>query len=151
MMDKNRFSGKMGKKNTYTRETEFPTYISNWSNHFNAWKNFKKNYLLIRYEDLISNPQNGFEKISKFLSKLLKFEVDEKNIQKAIQNSSFKNLKQSEEKFGFDEAPPDEITNMKKKFFNLGADNNWKTYLPNDIRKKIEINFNSEMKELNYL
>tara|TARA_B000000565_G_C23707357_1_gene348181 strand:+ start:30 stop:884 length:855 start_codon:yes stop_codon:yes gene_type:complete len=151
MLDKNRFSGKMGKKNTYTRETEFPTYISNWSNHYGAWKNFKKNYLLIRYEDLIKNPDNKFNEISKFLCKLLKFKIDKKNIQKAILNSSFKNLKQSEEKFGFDEAPPDQITNEKKKFFNLGPDNDWETHLPNNIRKEIEINFMKEMKELNYL
>ena len=151
MLDKNRFSGKMGKKNTYTRETEFPTYISNWSNHYTAWKNFKKNYLLIRYEDLIKNPDNKFDEIGKFLSKLLQFKIDKKNIEKAILNSSFKNLKQSEEKFGFDEAPPDQITNEKKKFFNLGPDNDWETHLPNNIRKEIEINFMKEMKELNYL
>ena len=71
--------------------------------------------------------------------------------EKAIINSSFKNLKQSEEKFGFDEAPPDQITNEKKKFFNLGPDNDWETHLPNNIRKEIEINFMKEMKELNYL
>ena len=53
----------MGKKNTYTRETEFPTYISNWSNHYSAWKNFKKNYLLIRYEDLIKNPAGVLDKL----------------------------------------------------------------------------------------
>ena len=51
------------------------------------------------------------------MSKLLKFKIDKKNIQKAILNSSFKNLKQSEEKFGFDEAPPDQITNEKEKVF----------------------------------
>ena len=151
MLDRNRFSGKMGKKNTYARETEFPTYISNWKNHYNAWKNFKKNYLLIRYEDLIKNPDNKFNEISKYLCKLLKFKIDKKNIQKAILNSSFKNLKQSEEKFGFNEAPPDQITNEKKKFFNLGPDNDWETHLPNNIRKEIEINFMKEMKELNYL
>lgn len=151
MLDRNRFSGKMGKKNTYTRETEFPTYISNWKNHYNAWKNFKKNYLLIRYEDLIKNPDNKFNEISKYLCKLLKFKIDKKNIQKAILNSSFKNLKQSEEKFGFNEAPPDQTTNEKKKFFNLGPDNDWETHLPNNIRKEIEINFMKEMKELNYL
>ena len=67
---------------------------------------------------------------------------------KYMPDGPFKNLKQSEEKFGFDEAPPDQITNEKKKFFNLGPDNDWETHLPNNIRKEIEINFMKEMKEL---
>ena len=40
---------------------------------------------------------------------------------------------------------------QKKKFFNLGPDNDWKIYLPSNIRKQIELKFNTEMKELNYL
>ena len=151
MLDKHRFSGKMGKKETFTRETEFPTYISNWHNHYNSWKNFKKNYLLIKYEDLIKNPKANFKEVTKYLSKLLKIKIDEEDLDDAILKSSFKNLKQSEEKFGFSEAAPDKITNRKKKFFNLGPDNMWKEDLPVNIRKKIESTFNEEMKELNYL
>ena len=151
MLDKHRFSGKMGKKETFTRETEFPTYISNWHNHYNSWKNFKKNYLLIKYEDLIKNPKANFKEVTKYLSKLLKIKIDEEDLDDAILKSSFKNLKQSEEKFGFSEAAPDKITNRKKKFFNLGPDNMWEEDLPVNIRKKIESTFNEEMKELNYL
>ncbi len=151
MLDKNRFTGKMGKKNTYSRETEFPTYISNWSNHYNAWKNLKKNYLLIKYEDLIENPKDNFKKVTKYLSNLLKLKIDKNDLDDAILMSSFKNLKQSEEKFGFSEAAPDKITNRKKKFFNLGPDNIWEENLPENIRKEIEITFNEEMKELSYL
>tara|TARA_B100000242_G_scaffold290847_1_gene263000 strand:- start:526 stop:1380 length:855 start_codon:yes stop_codon:yes gene_type:complete len=151
MLDKHRFSGKMGKKETFTRETEFPTYISNWHNHYNSWKNFKKNYLLIKYEDLIKNPKVNFKEVTKYLSKLLKIKIDEEDLDDAILKSSFKNLKQSEEKFGFSEAAPDKITNRKKKFFNLGPDNMWEEDLPVNIRKKIESTFNEEMKELNYL
>ena len=151
MLDKHRFSGRMGKKETFTRETEFPTYISNWHNHYNSWKNFKKNYLLIKYEDLIKNPKVNFKEVTKYLSKLLKIKIDEEDLDDAILKSSFKNLKQSEEKFGFSEAAPDKITNRKKKFFNLGPDNMWEEDLPVNIRKKIESTFNEEMKELNYL
>ena len=151
MLDKHRFSGKMGKKETFTRETEFPTYISNWHNHYNSWKNFKKNYLLIKYEDLIKNPKVNFKEVTKYLSKLLKIKIDEEDLDDAILKSSFKNLKQSEEKFGFSEAAPDKITNRKKKIFNLGPDNMWEEDLPVNIRKKIESTFNEEMKELNYL
>jgi hypothetical protein len=151
MLDKDRFSGKFGKKSSFTRETEFPTYISNWNNHFNSWKSFKKNYLLIKYEDLVKNPNTKFKEIANYLSKLLKIKIHNEDINYAIAQSSFKNLKKSEEIFGFDEAPTDEMKNKKKKFFNLGPDNQWQRYLSKDIQDKIENAFKSEMKELNYL
>ena len=93
----------------------------------------------------------NFKEVTKYLSKLLKIKIDEEDLDDAILKSSFKNLKQSEEKFGFSEAAPDKITNRKKKFFNLGPDNMWEEDLPVNIRKKIESTFNEEMKELNYL
>ena len=151
ILDKNRFSGKFGEKSSFTRETEFPTYISNWSNHFNSWKNFKKNYLLIRYEDLIKDPQTKFKELASYLSKLLEIKIHNEDINYAIAQSSFKNLKKSEEIFGFDEAPPDEMINKRKKFFNLGPDNQWQRYLSKKIQKKIENEFKNEMRELNYL
>ena len=42
-------------------------------------------------------------------------------------------------------------TQKQKKFFNLGAQNNWKKLLPVEIKKKIEKEFNKEMIELGYL
>ena len=44
-----------------------PTLLSSWSNHYNSWKSIKKNYLLIKYENLILNPENEFTKITKYL------------------------------------------------------------------------------------
>ena len=43
------------------------------------------------------------------------------------------------------------LKQKKKVFFNLGFNNRWKNLLNDDMRKKIENEFNSEMKELNYL
>jgi len=151
MLDKDRFSGKFGEKNSFSRETEFPTYISNWSNHYNAWKNFQKNYLLIKYEDLVKDPKIKFKEIANYLSKLLKIEINNEDFNYALKQSSFKNLKKSEEIFGFDEAPPNKIANKKIKFFNLGPANQWQENLPKDIQNKIESAFKDEMKELNYL
>jgi hypothetical protein len=150
ILDKDRFSGRLGKKEKFQRETEFPTYISNWKNHYNSWKSFKKNFLLIRYEDLIGNPKKTFGNISKFLSKILNVEIKEDKINDAIKKSSFKNLQRSEEKFGFIEAPAEGVMN-KKKFFNLGPKNNWKEFLPNEIKNEIEKKFQQEMIELGYL
>ena len=62
-----------------------------------------------------------------------------------------KNLKLIEKKYGFEESILSEKTGKKIDFFNLGPDNNWKKILDNEIRKKIEKNFNKEMKELGYI
>ena len=45
----------------------------------------------------------------------------------------------------------DKESNINKRFFNLGPDNNWKKLLDKDIRLKIEDKFKSEMLELGYL
>lgn len=129
---------------------KFLTIISSWSNHYNSWKKFKKNYLLIRYEDLIHKPEKTFEKVSNYVSNLLKIKITTNKIKEAIKKNSFNNLKKLEEKFGFDEATLDENSN-KKKFFNLGPENDWKKLLPDEIKRKIEKKFQKEMVELGYL
>ena len=44
-----------------------------------------------------------------------------------------------------------ETTGKKINFFNLGPKNDWKELLNEEIKKKIEINFEKEMIELGYL
>jgi hypothetical protein len=150
IFDEHRFSGRLDKKENLKRKTEFPTYISSWQNHFNSWKNFKKNFLLIKYEDLINRPEKTFNRISKFLEIIINIKITNEKINEAIIKSSFKNLKKSEEKFGFSEAPISDL-NETKKFFNLGPKNDWKDLLPNQIRLEIEKKFQKEMMELGYL
>ena len=99
----------------------------------------------------MTNPKKKFKEIGKYLSKLLQIKIEDIDVEEAIMKSSFQNLKKSEEKFGFEEAPTDEITNKKKKFFNLGPENEWQKNLPTNIRENIENSFKDEMKELNYL
>lgn len=146
-----KFLGKFDSKNNYERETQFPTLISSWNNHYNTWKNFKKNRLLIRYEDLIDKPEKTFDTITTFLCKLLNLKINKHRINEAIKYSSFDKLKEDERKNGFVEAPVDSKTKNKKQFFYLGPKNNWKELLPNEIKQKIEKRFEKEMRELGYL
>jgi len=129
-------------------ETEFdiPTLISSWSNHYNSWKKFDKNYLLIKYEDLLYK-KNEFFKITTFLEKNTKNKFTNDQIDKALNDCSFKNLKQQEMEKGFIEAPKSKNQN----FFYLGPENNWKKFLDSETTKEIESYFEIEMKELNYL
>ena len=105
---------------------------------------------MIKYENLLLNPYNEFNKIIKYIEKIynLKFKVSLKNY--AIQNNSFKKLKEIEKNKGFEESTlsPDGI---RKTFFNLGPNNNWKKILSQKIVSQIENRFKTEMKEIGYL
>ena len=74
----------------------------------------------------------------------------DQHIAKCIGDSSFKNLKELEEKNGFIESIYDQ-SNNKKKFFNLGPKNYWKKKLDKKYINKIEDSFKNEMRELGYI
>ena len=145
--------------NTGIREEnseDFRTWslLSSWSNHYKSWiksNNFRK--LLIKYEDFETEKYSTFRDIIIFVNTLMnKTErVDKKKLEKAIETTNFKVLKEKENKEGFDEAPYSTVDKKKKVFFNLGFNNNWKNLLNEDTRKKIELEFTNEMKELGYL
>ena len=126
------------------------TFISSWNNHYNSWKTFPKNYYLIKYENLVENPENEFFKLTKYLSKILKIKFDREKITQSIMSNSFEKLKQLEDKFGFKEAIEDDEKG-KIKFFNLGPNNRWQNLLDNKTKSMIEKKFKAEMKELGYL
>ena len=126
------------------------TLIGSWKTNYNSWKNIGKNFLLVKYEDLILNPNTEFKKIAYHVSKIINITFSEEQIKKSVEKSSFKNLSSLEEKNGFVESV-ESLENKKKKFFNLGPKNNWKEILDKKYVKEIENFFNAEMKELGYI
>ena len=128
------------------KEFEVATLISSWSNHYKSWKKIEKNYLLIKYENLLKN-NNEFYKIVRFLEVNMKKKFSEEQVKKAIDYCKFENLKKQEDDLGFRESPNEN----NKKFFFLGPKNNWENIISKEIQKKIEDIFEKEMKELNYL
>jgi hypothetical protein len=132
-------------------ENNFLTLIGSWKMHYNSWKNTKENFLLIKYEDLISNPKNQIHKIILYLKKFFEINYQEKKIENLINLTSFEKFKKMEEKGLFFENVVDKKTGLKKKFFNLGPENNWQKSLEPEIKNAIENNFKNEMRELGYL
>ena len=127
------------------------TLISSWKTHYNSWKTFNKNHLLIKYENLISDPENEFGKIRLYLKKNLNLTFSDEKFYNSIKSNLFLNLKKLENKNGFFE---NEISNEDKKyknFFNLGPNNDYKKFLDKKIAVEIEKVFKIEMKELGYI
>ena len=131
------------------RGEDLPTIVSSWKFHYNSWKSitsFKSKYILIKYENLLNNPIDEFRKIAEFIKEIAPIKFDKKNILKAIENTSFENLKKQEDSRGFKEAPKN-----NNKFFHLGPKNNWRDLLDKSIKDEIEVSFKNEMKDLGYL
>jgi len=139
-MKKNQVIG--GNKNS----NGLPTIIGSWGNHYKSWKNFKKNYLLIKYENLLENPKKEFFKITNFLNNKVKFNFKDEAILEGIEKCKFENFSTYEDLNGFDGNP-----DKKQKFFHLGPKNNWQNLLDINIKTKIELEFREEMTELGYL
>ena len=150
IFDEHRWLGFISHKNKIG-DNKFPTLISSWSTNYQSWKNMSENFLLIKYEDLLMDPDNEFAKIVKFLSSILNIEFNKNIITEAIKTSSFDNLKKLEKSGLFGESVADPKSGDKIDFFYLGPKNDWKKLLDNKISKEIEQKFQNEMKELKYL
>ena len=151
LFDENKALGKKFNLEDPNANRNIFTVISSWKNHYNSWKQFKKNYLLIKYEDLILDPHKEFNKLAEYLSKLLNLEFDASKVNLAVRSNSFENLKKLEKENGFVEAINDKETGKKKQFFNLGPENDWKKLLDTKLRQDIEKEFETEMRELGYI
>ena len=129
-------------------------HIGSWSSNYNSWKELKKvnRYLLVKYEDLVSDKKKTFINILNFIYKLmnLKLIIDEKKIDNILKTTSFEYLQDLEREFGFSESVN---ANNKKRvtFFKFGNKNDGKNSLPLDIKKELENSLQEEMKELGYL
>jgi len=126
------------------------TLLGSWSDHYKFWKNNNKNFLLIKYEDLLENTNSELIKIITFIKKFTPIQTNEVKNKNIIRTTSFNYLKNLEEKGSFNENAYESIDN-KKKFFNLGPKNNWENTLEKKIKDEIESKFYVEMKELGYL
>ena len=150
IFDEYRWLGFVGNDNKI-RDNKLPTLISSWNINYKSWKNMSKNFLLIRYEDLMKNPDKEFTKIVKFLNSILSIQFNKKKIDEAVKTSSFDNLKKLEKSGLFGESVADKKLGGKKDFFYLGPKYDWKILLDKKISKEIEHKFENEMKELKYL
>ncbi len=130
-------------------------FISSWSSNYNSWINNKLNIpvCLVRYEDLIKDTFSQLEKIVSFIANVQNvknFKFDISRGKKAVDQSSFKNLSNVEDKNELN-IFPHELKKKHKKFFNLGEKNQWKKLLPPSIKEAIEEDFRVEMTKLGYL
>ena len=131
-------------------ENRVPQLLSSWNNHYNSWRKFPKNNILIKYEDLIFDTKNQILRLIDYVNNFTKISISDHDLDKIVTNSSFENLKRLEIKGMFDENSINKSTGLKNSFFNMGVKNDWKKLLDNNSRSLIEEKFKDEMIELGY-
>jgi hypothetical protein len=128
-----------GKSNRLNKQ--FRQKLLSWSDHYLSWKHSGMNFLLIRYEDLLENPILEFKKIIEFID----WELNQKRLLKAIEDSSFTKLKHQELENNFKEKPI-----KSKHFFRKGGIGNWKEELNSESISMLYLKHREVIQALNY-
>jgi len=121
--------------------------LGSWRFHYTSWRDGVPNMpkVIVRYEDLLDNCYSNFYKIIDFLSKILGFKINEEQLKFSIEFSNFEKLQKDEKKLGFFE------NSGNTNFFRCGKKEYWKNELSLSQVKKIEKEFEEEMKFLGYI
>ena len=150
MLNERKFTYDYFKKNDYG---DFQ-FLSSWEKNYQTWINNKIfPTLVIKYEDLINNTYDEFEKIINFIDNLIKKkkEFNKKKALNALSSTNFSKLKKIENTKGFSESLSSKTNNKKIPFFHLGPENNWKNKLDEDFKIKVNQVFKKNLAELHYL
>jgi len=114
--------------------------ISSWNNHVRSWLTSDLNVLLIKYEDLLKEPEKNFEKIFNFLK--IKPILKLSEIVKVV---NFNSLSVNENELGFLEKSKKSVS-----FFRKGTSQQWQSYDPILFKELIQT-FRETMKIYKYL
>ncbi|EAQ25185.1 sulfotransferase domain-containing protein [Roseovarius sp. 217] len=124
-------------------ETSVAQYLSSWELHVKSWMAYAPwKRLLVRYEDLLDDPETQFAKVLD----LVGVPVDKERLQRAIRFSSFDELSRQEDEQGFIERPE-----QSAKFFGKGQKDQWKTDLDPALAEMIRTKMGQTMKRYGYL
>ena len=145
MNDKDALFGRISRKSPdkeVTRLTkyagQFPNKVSSWSNAVKNWtEQTKLPMIIVRYEDMVSEPEITFKKIVEFLG----FEFNERRLKRALKHTSLK-LFRAQEKTGiFKEIP---VQSKGSSFFKYGTSGKGRELLTEEQIRRV-INNNMEM------
>ena len=127
---------------TVEADSNVVTIMGSWSEHADSWLTNKSvPRILVRYEDLVEDPIKEFSKILTTLG----MEVNQDQLNKAIEFSSFRELAHQESLSGFRERPP-----HAKQFFRQGVSGQWNDLLQRSQIQKIVAAHGDVMTKLGY-
>lgn len=120
-----------------------PQY-GNWGSHVNSWvcgKGMeKRNFSIIRYEDLQESPEREVRRMAEFLA----YFPTNRAIETALANSSFDKMRELENK-------QEDPSEYKVPFVRKGNNSEWKNYLSKEQERQLEEHFKTAMEKMGYL
>lgn len=120
-----------------------PQIISSWSANVESWTaNPDKSILVVRYEDMLDQPLKVFRKVESFIG----MKKNPARLRKAVQFSSFRQMKAQESRDGFVEKH--ENANA---FFRQGRKNQWRDILTPVQVERIVDDHRAQMERFSYL
>ncbi|HEX3499159.1 MAG TPA: sulfotransferase domain-containing protein [Stellaceae bacterium] len=118
-------------------------FYDSWSGHVASWTATPSPTLhVMRYEDMLANPQKSFAAVVKFLG----IEAPRQRIEKAVRLSSFQVLKEQERRQGFRERP-----RAMEAFFREGKAGQWKKVLSKEQIAAIVSAHREQMERFGYV
>ncbi len=131
-------------KPTYKLSTQVRQFMGTWSNHVTSWVDAPNlNRLVLRYEDMQTDPNGTFAEAVQFLGLDQK---NEKRLAKAIRFSTFDIVAAQEQASGFRERPVD-----APMFFRKGIAGDWRNRLTATQVAKIIEDHAPVMRRFGYL
>ena len=131
----------------YGATKKIGVFLTRWDYHVASWIRIDKPKLILRYEDMLSNPRQLIMHIAKYLTEDLnmKININEEKIKNIIHTTSFSKLKDDEEKLGFFESSKNSL------FFRSGKKNQWQDILTKKQQLFIEESFKKYMTMYEYI
>lgn len=115
---------------------------SSWSMHVKSWtQNPHPGLHVVRYEDMLAKPLHTFGGITRFLG----LKPPREALERAIEQSSFKNLRAQEEAKGFHEKSA-----KGSKFFRVGKSGQWREKLTQAQIEQVVSNHQEQMARFGY-
>jgi len=128
---------------TVSNATNVYEFYDTWSGHVASWTATPSPTLhVMRYEDMLANPQKSFAAVVKFLG----IEAPRQRIEKAVRLSSFQVLKEQERRQGFRERP-----RAMEAFFREGKAGQWKKVLTKEQVAAIVAVHREQMERFGYV
>lgn len=124
-------------------ETHVLEVHRSWSTHVRSWTQHPSPQLLVvRYEDLLHKPRKYFKQVANFLG----LKPAPARLERAIRNSSFRALKNMEQKSGFKERPKE-----AESFFREGRSEQWREVLTPEQVRRIIADHHEQMERFGYI
>ena len=124
-------------------ETHVLEVHRSWSTHVRSWTQHPSQQLLVvRYEDLLHKPRKYFKQVANFLG----LKPSPARLERAIRNSSFRALKNMEQKSGFKERPKE-----AEAFFREGRSEQWREILTPEQVRRIIADHHEQMERFGYI